>query len=348
MRGDWAWYKALFGFKGWASKEILLEVQSQLQRHSLNRHLDRRGTEDIPIPHIGAAGARQTEHWIRVNPLFSLLGCSVELSCTDVLHSMDLGTTWDAIGKFVFSNWSQARVGRKLFSMSCICVCACVLVCVRLSVLRVHVQLCVVSLAGPGLFCAQSRSGRIAELWNKIKLHFKTFRTQSWLQGLTWKMIRVHQKPPKLRAKGAETRHLVPCCLELAMDFHKHQQSAQSFTICGLFELFGLYMTMSVEPFDSAACAKVPSPVLQPLQGLVQGGLPRQLVEADAEDAHGPRDVRGAVGVALLPARVLDLQGREVQECCFVHGARWTGDGFDDSSPYVGHTIARSRVDGWQ
>ena len=28
-----------------------------------------------------------------------------------------------------FSNWSQAWVGRKLFSMSCICVCACVCVC---------------------------------------------------------------------------------------------------------------------------------------------------------------------------------------------------------------------------
>ena len=40
---------------------------------------------------------------------------------------------------------------------------------------------------------------------------------------------------------------------------------------------------------------KVLSPVLHPLQGFVQGGLRRQPVEAEAEDAHGPRDVRGAV-----------------------------------------------------
>ena len=110
-------------------------------------------------------------------------------------------------------------------------------------------------------------------------------------------MICVDQKPPKLR-EGAETRHLVPCCFELAMDFHKHQRSAHSLTVCGLFEqLFGLYMTMSVEPFDSAACCvrKVLSPVLHPLQGFVQGGLRRQPVEVEAKDAHGPRDVRGAV-----------------------------------------------------
>ena len=115
-----------------------------------------------------------------------------------------------------FSIWSQAGLGHNLFSFSCMCVCACVLVCVGSSVLCVHVQLCFVPLAGPGLFCAQSRCGRIAELWNRIKLHYKTFHTQSRLQKLTWEMIRVDQKPPKLRAKGAETRHLVPCCFELA------------------------------------------------------------------------------------------------------------------------------------
>ena len=83
------------------------------------------------------------------------------------------------------------------------------------------------------------------------------FHTQSRLQKLTWEMIRVDQKPPKLRAKGAESRHLVPCCYELAMDFHKRQRSAHSLTVRGLFEqLSGLYMTMSVEPFDSAACAR--------------------------------------------------------------------------------------------
>ena len=98
------------------------------------------------------------------------------------------------------------------------------------------------------------------------------------------------RRPPALRAKGAETSHLGLRCLELAMDFHEHQQSVHSLIVRGLFELFGLQMTMSVEPIDSAACAKVLSPGLQPLQGFVQGGLRRQPVEADAEDVHGPGD----------------------------------------------------------
>ena len=79
---------------------------------------------------------------------------------------------------------------------------------------------------------------------------------QSRLQKLTWELVRVDQRPPKLRAKGAETRHLVPCCFELDMDFHKHQWSVHSLTVRGLFEqLFSLYI-MFVEPFDSAACAR--------------------------------------------------------------------------------------------
>ena len=41
----------------------------------------------------------------------------------------------------------------------------------------------------------------------------------------------------------------------------------------------------------------------------------------------------------LLPARILDLQGRELHGRGFVHGAlaRWIGDGFHNSSPCVGH-----------
>ena len=55
----------------------------------------------------------------------------------------------------------------------------------------------------------------------------------------------------------SSSRHLVPCCYDLAMDFRKQQRSAHSLTVQGLFEqLFGLYVTMSVEPLDSAACAR--------------------------------------------------------------------------------------------
>ena len=121
-------------------------------------------------------------------------------------------------------------------------------------------------------------------------------------------------------------------------DFHKQQRSAHSLTVRGLIEqLFGLYI-MSVEPFVLRAPGALAS--LAPSTKLCPRGPPRQLVEAKAEDAHGPRDVRGAVFVARQPARILDLQGRELHGRRFVHGAlaRWISDGFDDSSPCVGHT----------
>ena len=255
VRGDWAWYKALFGFKGWASKEICWRCKANCS--------------DIPWTDTSTAAAwrtsryrtsellaRQTEQGISVNPLFSLPGFFGRAHLHRCVALDGPGHDAGRDRKFIFR--SGRRLGRHTICfLFPVCVSALVCLCVCSSVPCVHVQLCFVSPAGPGLFRAQSRSGRIAELWNRIKLHYKTFHTQSRLQKLTWEMIRVDQKPPKLRAKGAETSHLVPCCFELAMDFHKHQRSAHSLTVCGLFEqLFGLYMTMSMEPFDSAACAR--------------------------------------------------------------------------------------------
>ena len=50
----------------------------------------------------------------------------------------------------------------------------------------------------------------------------------------------------------------------------------------------------------------------------------------------------------LLPSRILDLQGRELRGRRIVHGAlaRWIGDGFKPSTPFVGRT-SRARVGDW-
>ena len=69
--------------------------------------------------------ARQTEQGINVNPLLSLPGFSAELICIDVLHSMDLGTTQDAIGN-VFFDLVAGQGGTQ------VCVSALVCLCVRL------------------------------------------------------------------------------------------------------------------------------------------------------------------------------------------------------------------------
>ena len=133
LAGSWpsARHKAFFGFKGWASKEICWRCKANCS--------------DIPWTDTSTAAAwrtsryrtsellaRQTEQGISVNPLFSLPGFSAELICIDVLHSMDLGTTQDAIGNLFFdlvAGW----VGTQLvffFLYVCLRLCACV--CVRL------------------------------------------------------------------------------------------------------------------------------------------------------------------------------------------------------------------------
>ena len=167
------------------------------------------------------------------------------------------------------------------FLYVCLHLCACVCS----SVLRVHVQLCVVSPAGPGLFRAQSRSGRIAELWKRIKLRHKTFPT------LTWEVIRVDQTPPKLRAKGAETRHMVGA-LRLRTGDGLPQAPAVSsqphspWTLRAAARLLHDHVCGAVR---QCCVRQVLSPVLQLPQGFVQGCLQRQLVGAEAEDAQWPR-----------------------------------------------------------
>ena len=76
--------------------------------------------------------ARQTEQGISVNPLFSLRGFSAELICIDVLHSMDLGATQDAIGFFfdLVAGWVGTQpVFFFLYVCRRLCACVCVFVC---------------------------------------------------------------------------------------------------------------------------------------------------------------------------------------------------------------------------
>ena len=235
VRREWAWYKTLFGFKGWASKEICWRCKvdcgdilwTDTSTTAAWRTSRYRTSELLPC---------HTEQGISVNPLFSLHGFSAEVICIDVLHSTGLGTTQDAAGNMFFDLVAGQAGTQVVFNFLYVCLRLCLCVWVCSSIFRVHVQLFFVSIADPGFFRAQARSGWIAELWNTIKLHYKTFHMQSRLQKLAWEMI-------------ASTRSL-PSCV-------RRVRRPTSLTVRGLFEqLFGLSMTMSVVPFDSAACAR--------------------------------------------------------------------------------------------
>jgi hypothetical protein len=65
-------------------------------------------------------------------------------------------------------------------------------------------------------------------------------------------MIKMPKQAPKLRCKGAETRHLVPFCLELALKFLTEDPHTHLRYEC-ILQLANFYLIMSTEPFDPAA-----------------------------------------------------------------------------------------------
>ena len=157
-------------------------------------------------------------------------------------------------------------IGRTQDVVNFLYVCLHFCACVCSSVLRVHVQLCVVSPASPGLFRAQLRSGQIAELWKRIKLRYKTFHT------LTWEVIRVDQTPPKLRAKGAETRHMVGALrLRTGDGFPQAPPvSSQPDSPWTLRAAARLLHDHGFGAVQQCCVHQVLSPVLQPPQGFVK------------------------------------------------------------------------------
>ena len=58
--------------------------------------------------------------------------------------------------------------------------------------------------------------------------------------------------PPKLRAKGGETRHLVPFAFKLATEFDSHYNTVFSNTVASMLSyLLGFYLCMDKVPYDA-------------------------------------------------------------------------------------------------
>ena len=98
-----------------------------------------------------------------------------------------------------------------------------------------------------------NRDARVAALLGRLKEYYKTLpRSASRLTNLTSEMIQQPKKGPKLRAKAAETRHLIPFCAALAREFCG--PDAHSRTRAGLFEhLFTLATHIAAPVYDVAA-----------------------------------------------------------------------------------------------
>jgi len=65
-------------------------------------------------------------------------------------------------------------------------------------------------------FDAPTHEQRVQKLWADIKQFYKSYKVDSQLDALTSGMIQAPGKPPKLRAKAAEVRALVPYALDVS------------------------------------------------------------------------------------------------------------------------------------
>ena len=102
-----------------------------------------------------------------------------------------------------------------------------------------------------------NRKAQVGAMWKKIKEYYQTFDPPTKLQSITPEMIKQPGKAVKLRAKGAETRHLVPFGALIAKEYHAMVQSPRSQTIqtIGVL-LMEIYMHFSLRPFQASIVAE--------------------------------------------------------------------------------------------
>ena len=141
---------------------------------------------------------------------------SLRYVAIDVLHALDLGFSCDVLGSFF---WILVR--------------------------------------DRAFFHGASQDKRVTELWAEIKRRYRVWETECRIQGLTREMI-LQKKPnatPKLRTKGAETRHLVPIALGLAQSYADAVSTEMSRTIVSMLSrLVDFYMLLGVRPFALDKC----------------------------------------------------------------------------------------------
>ena len=102
-----------------------------------------------------------------------------------------------------------------------------------------------------GTFAAgKNKTIQVANLQLQLKAHYRRMRTGNRIGQLTIEMLKKDGKAPKLRAKGGETRHVVPFALEIAIALRAAADSEHSFNVLQCVSaLMDFYMCLGVRPF---------------------------------------------------------------------------------------------------
>ena len=100
-------------------------------------------------------------------------------------------------------------------------------------------------------FAGKTRQDRVSQLWKAIKEHYRVHKTSTQLQNLTLEMIKQDNKAPKLRAKGGETRGLVPFGFALACQMQEKTPCDSNENLVRMMaKLLDLYMVTSLPTWN--------------------------------------------------------------------------------------------------
>ena len=93
-----------------------------------------------------------------------------------------------------------------------------------------------------------SRADAVSALWASLRLYYKEFKPPCQLSALTVEMMVRPTKQPRLRAKGAEIRHLLPWVVLLC---HEHSSGDHNeVRRCMVSALFDFYQAMAADTWD--------------------------------------------------------------------------------------------------
>ena len=100
-RGDWAWFRELFGFPSWSSNRICWRCRAD---RSVRPFTDFSSTALWRSSRISPTEffAEQAAQGIPINPLFSCPGFQLSWVCIDMLHCCDLGVSQKILGNLFF------------------------------------------------------------------------------------------------------------------------------------------------------------------------------------------------------------------------------------------------------
>jgi hypothetical protein len=103
----------------------------------------------------------------------------------------------------------------------------------------------------------RSQKARVQSLWVRIKAYYAATKPTSQLQKLTKTMVKQDKKPPRLKGKGAETRHLVGLGVQLAQQLQDMYGTEHTHWVLDMVTCLNKLYDMMDKDYDHAEAKRL-------------------------------------------------------------------------------------------